>query len=211
MRLPFASILAICLGCLLLSSCAQRDTHHKLVISVPDQKMILYTDSHPVAEYYVSTSKYGTGDRSGSYDTPLGDLEVEKKIGDNVPSGGVMKSRRFTGEVLRPDAPGRDPIVTRILWLKGLDADNYNAFGRCIYIHGTPEEKDIGRPASFGCIRMRSEDIINLYNTIGVGAKVKIINEPFPPPASTRPARCSSKSAAAMRRIAYSLRPMGRS
>jgi lipoprotein-anchoring transpeptidase ErfK/SrfK len=182
MQPPYGSILAICLGCLLLSSCANRDIHHKLVISVPDQRMILYTDSQQVAEYYVSTSKYGIGDRPGSYATPLGNLEVEKKIGDYVPAGGVLKSRTFTGEVLAPNAPGRDPIVTRILWLKGLDTCNCNAFGRCIYIHGTPEERNIGRPASFGCIRMRSEDIINLYNAIGVGAKVEIINAPFTPP-----------------------------
>jgi len=64
-----------------------------------------------------------------------------------------------------------------------LESCNCNAFGRCIYIHGTPEERNIGKPASFGCIRMRSEDIIDLYNTIGVGAKVQIIDTPFPQPA----------------------------
>ena len=174
--------MAICLACLLLSACAHQDTHHKLVISIPDQKMILYKDSQPVAEYDVSTSKYGLGDTPGSRATPLGTLEVEQKIGDYVPPGGVLKSRRFTGEVLPPDAPGRDPIVSRILWLKGMEACNCNAFNRCIYIHGTPEERNIGRPASFGCIRMRSEDVINLYNTIGVGAKVEIINSPLAPP-----------------------------
>jgi lipoprotein-anchoring transpeptidase ErfK/SrfK len=176
-------ILAICLGGFLLASCAQHDIHHALIISVPDQKMVVYNDSQPVAEYAVSTSKYGVGDHPGSRETPLGLLVVEKKFGDNVPPGGVMKSRRFTGEILRPDAPGRDPIVTRVLWLKGLDAGNRNAFNRCIYIHGTPVERDIGKPASYGCIRMRSGDIINLYNSIGVGTKVEIINTPLPPPA----------------------------
>ena len=175
--------MAICLVGLLLTSCAQHDTHHKLVISVPDQKMILYKDAQPEAEYDVSTSKYGLGDHPGSRETPLGLLEVEKKFGDNVPLGGVLKSRRFTGEILPPNAPGRDPIVTRILWLKGLEDCNRHAFNRCIYIHGTPVERDIGRPASFGCIRMRSEDIINLYKSVGVGVKVEIINAPIAPPA----------------------------
>ena len=181
MRSPFSkSTFALCLSAWLLVSCAHKDTHHKIVISVPDQKMVLYNDSQPVAEYYVSTSKYGTGDRPGSYATPLGTLEVKRKIGDYTPIGGVMKSRHFTGEVLPPNAPGRDPIVTRILWLGGLESCNSRAYGRCIYIHGTPEERNIGRPASFGCIRMRSIDIVNLYNTIGVGARVQIIDPPFP-------------------------------
>ena len=184
-------ILAICLGCLSLSSCAQRDTHHKIVVSIPDQKMILYNDSQAIAEYDISTSKYGLGDRLGSCATPLGDLEVERKIGTSVPAGGVLKSRRFTGEVLQPDAPGRDPIVTRILWLRGLDSENRNAYGRCIYIHGTPEERNIGHPASYGCIRMRSMDVINLYDTVGIGAKVEIINAIWsaPGPAPARSAQ----------------------
>ena len=172
----------LCIAGLLLASCAQKDSHHILVISIPDQKMILYKDSQPLAEYPVSTSKYGVGDRPGSYATPLGTLEVENKIGGNTPEYGVMKSRRFTGEILQPDAPGRDPIVTRILWLRGLEFGNCNAYRRCIYIHGTPEERNIGRPASFGCIRMRSADIINLYNVIGVGTKVQIIDTSFEPP-----------------------------
>ena len=176
---PWRPILVFCIAGFLLSSCAQKDSHHSIVISVPDQKLIIYTDSHPLAEYPVSTSKYGVGDHPGSYATPLGNLEVEKKFGDNIPAGGVLKSRRFTGETLAPDAPGRDPIVTRILWLRGLEFSNSNAYGRCIYIHGTPEESNIGKPASFGCIRMRSQDIINLYNVVGVGTKVRIINTPF--------------------------------
>lgn len=174
-------LIAICLGGLFLSSCAHQDAHHTLVISVPEQKMIVYKDSHPVAEYPVSTSKYGLGDRPGSRATPLGNLEIAKKFGDNVPLGGVLRSRRFTGEILRPNVPGRDPIETRILWLKGLDAGNRHAFNRCIYIHGTNAERDIGKPASYGCIRMRSADVIDLYKAVGIGTKVQIINAPFPP------------------------------
>jgi lipoprotein-anchoring transpeptidase ErfK/SrfK len=77
------------------------------------------------------------------------------------------------------DAPGRDPIVTRIIWLRGREAQNANAYRRDIYIHGTPEERNIGRPASYGCIRMRSADIINLYSAVGTGAEVSIIQSPL--------------------------------
>jgi lipoprotein-anchoring transpeptidase ErfK/SrfK len=109
----------------------------------------------------------------------LGELEIAEKIGGSAPSGSVFKDRRRTGEILHPDAPGRDPIVTRILWLRGLEAQNANAHGRYIYIHGTPEERNIGRPASFGCIRMRSRDVIQLYDIVGPRAKVTIANTPL--------------------------------
>ena len=72
--------------------------------------------------------------------------------------------------------PGRDPIVTRILWLRGLEPQNQNAYCRDIYIHGTPEERNIGLPMSYGCVRMRSRDVIQLYNTVGLGAEVTIVN-----------------------------------
>ena len=119
------------------------------------------------------------GDNPGSRATPLGNLEVADKIGGGLPAGAVLKSRTPTGEVLAVDAPGRDPVVTRILWLRGLDAGNQSAYDRYIYIHGTPEERNIGKPASFGCVRMRSADIIALYDEIGTGARVTIANEPL--------------------------------
>ena len=83
-----------------------------------------------------------------------------------------FKDRKPTGEIVPVNAPGRDPIVTRILWLKGLERQNANAFERMIYIHGTPEEARLGTPASYGCIRMRSVDVIALFNTVGRGARV---------------------------------------
>src|SRR5258708_7157814 len=83
------------------------------------------------------------------------------------------------GELGLANSTGGDPIVTRILWLRGLEAQNANAFGRDIYIHGTPEEWKIGSPASYGCVRMRSSDIIQLYNIVGVGAAVTIVNAPL--------------------------------
>jgi hypothetical protein len=92
----------------------------------------------------------------------------------------VFKGRQATGEVLSPNAPGRDPIVSRILWLSGQEAGNENAYGRCIYIHGTPEERNIGRPSSFGCIRMRSMDVIDLYSRVGVGTQVTVTADSLP-------------------------------
>jgi L,D-transpeptidase catalytic domain len=92
----------------------------------------------------------------------------------------VFRNRRFTGEILKPNAPGRDPVITRIIWLRGLEASNAHAFSRCIYIHGTPEEKTIGRPASYGCIRMKSRDIAELYAQLPIGALVEIVNDRLP-------------------------------
>ena len=132
------------------------------------------------AVYPVSTSKFGMGDRWGSMATPLGWLQVAEKIGDHAPPGAVFHKRRFTGEILLPNAPGRDPIVTRIIWLRGLERSNANAFNRCIYIHGTPEEKIIGKPASFGCVRMCSKDVAEVYAQIQIGALVRIIPDSLP-------------------------------
>ena len=160
---------------LFLSSCATKDMDHKIVISAKDQKLALIDKGNLVATYPISTSKFGLGDTRGSYRTPLGKLEVATKIGDGAPVGTVFKDRRRTGEIIPVNAPGRDPIVTRIIWLRGLEPQNANAFGRDIYIHGTPEERNIGRPASYGCIRMRSVDVVSLYSIVGPGAEVMIV------------------------------------
>ncbi len=142
--------------------------------------MLVFEKGVEIARYDVSTSKFGVGDRPGSFATPLGEMEVREKIGGGEPSGMKFKGRRPTGEIVPPNAPGRDPIVTRILWLKGLEAQNRLAFERGIYIHGTAEEWSIGTPASYGCIRMRSRDVIQLYDKIGVGTRVEVINSHFP-------------------------------
>lgn len=164
---------------LFIASCAAPDTRHQIVISARDQKLALLDRGNVMAIYPVSTSKFGLGDSRGSRFTPLGKLQVAEKIGDNAPPGTVFKSRRRTGEVVLANSPGRDPIVTRILWLRGLEPQNANAFRRDIYIHGTPEEWKIGSPASYGCVRMRSSDIIQLYNIVGTGAAVTIVNAPL--------------------------------
>lgn len=150
-----------------------------ILVSVPDQKMAVMKGSEEVARYAVSTSRFGLGDRLGSYATPLGRLEIAKKIGEAMQQGTVFKTRQPTGEVLRPNAPGRDPIVTRILWLRGLEDRNANSFQRCIYIHGTPEEKALGRPVSWGCIRMRSSDVVKVFDAVHVGVRVEIVDKPL--------------------------------
>lgn len=148
-----------------------------LVVSVPDQKVYVIENGASVASYPVSTSRFGIGDHRGSYATPLGELEIARKIGEGAPLGAVFKGRRLTGEILSANARGRDPIVTRILWLRGLESSNRNAFERGIYIHGTPVERLVGRPASYGCIRMRSRDVVRLFEMVGVGSRILILNE----------------------------------
>src|SRR2546421_12559896 len=152
----------------------------RVIISVKDQKLMLMAEGARIATYPISTSKFGVGDAWGHMTTPLGFLQVAEKIGDHAPVGAVFRNRRFTGEILQPNAPGRDPVITRIIWLKGLQAENAHAFSRCIYIHGTPEERTIGRPASYGCIRMKSRDVAELYAQLPVGALVEIVNEKLP-------------------------------
>jgi lipoprotein-anchoring transpeptidase ErfK/SrfK len=167
------------IAALLLGSCGTgnfgKDTRNKMVVSVRDQKMLLVRDGTPVKTYKISTSKFGVGDNPGSNRTPVGHLKVAKKIGDQAPIGSVFKNRRRTGEVLKPNAPGRDPVVTRILWLTGAENRNRNTYRRTIYIHGTPEECRLGAPASYGCIRMSSRDVADLYKRVGYGADVFII------------------------------------
>ena len=183
---PVALILSV-LSASSAFAVAPLDTSNQVIISVRDQKLVLMRNGSKVATYPISTSMFGLGDAWGRMTTPLGYLAVEKKIGDNVPVGAVFHKRRLTGEVLQPNAPGRDPITTRIIWLRGLEAQNAHAFQRCIYIHGTPEEKKIGRPASYGCIRMKSKDVAELYDQLPLGAVVQIIPDRLPKMEKTKP------------------------
>ncbi|HKP02006.1 MAG TPA: L,D-transpeptidase [Chthoniobacterales bacterium] len=173
-KLVLSAFAALC-----LASCTTPDTRHRIVVSIPEQRLALLDNGALIATYPISTSKFAIGDAPGSRATPLGELEIAKKIGGSAPLGTVFKDRRPTGEILVPDAPGRDPIVTRILWLRGREAQNANAYGRYIYIHGTPEERNIGQRASYGCIRMRSRDVIQLYDIVGWGARVTILDAPL--------------------------------
>lgn len=176
------------LACLLFASAGVADLAAgtepaippRIIISVRDQKLMVVENGQRAAVYPVSTSKFGLGDRWGSMATPLGWLQVAEKIGDHAPVGAVFHKRRFTGEILTPNAPGRDPIVTRIIWLRGLERSNANAFNRCIYIHGTAEEKTIGKPSSYGCVRMCSKDVAEVYAQLQIGALVRIIPDSLP-------------------------------
>jgi L,D-transpeptidase catalytic domain len=172
------SLVAIAL--IALAPSLRADGPSRVIISVKEQKLMLMGNGARLATYPISTSKFGVGDDWGRMTTPLGFLQVAEKIGDHAPDGAVFRNRRFTGEILKPNAPGRDPVITRIIWLKGLQASNAHAFSRCIYIHGTPEERTTGRPASYGCIRMRSHDVAELYAQLPIGAVVEIVNDKLP-------------------------------
>ena len=149
-----------------------------LIVSVPEQKLYMFdAEGHKVASYRISTSKFGLGDSRSSYATPTGQLEVAVKIGFGAEPGTVFHHRRPTGEICAPNAPGRDPIVTRILCLRGLEQQNAHALSRGIFIHGTPDERHIGRPVSYGCIRMKSRDVVELFEQVRPGTHVEITTE----------------------------------
>lgn len=144
-----------------------------VAITLRDQKLTVFRGGKVVKDYEISSSKFGMGSDVGSHRTPLGIHAVTKKIGEGQPSGMVFKGCRPTGEVVGTDS-GRDPIVTRVIQLAGLEPFNSNSHKRRIYIHGTPEERFIGRPASYGCIRMRSKDVLELYPYVYRGMPVAI-------------------------------------
>ena len=172
--IPWVFALTILLGTLGGSAAVAAPLSADLIVSVPDQVLALVDRGKLIARYSFQTSKFGTGDSAASYRTPLGTLFVSAKVGDRLPPGAVIKNRIPTGEIVSVDAPRRDPIVSRVIWLRGMEMQNEKARDRCIYIHGTPEERRIGKPASFGCIRMRSRDIIDLYDRVHIGTHVQI-------------------------------------
>ena len=179
-RLAIAVAAVLC-----CSSCA--DTRHRMVVSVAEQRMALFDQDRLIAVYPVSTSKFGLGDQPRTNFTPLGKLKVADKFGAGLPIGMKLKSRKPTGEIVPINSPGRDPIVTRILWLKGTEPQNANAYRRYIYIHGTAEESKLGTPASYGCVRMASRDIIQVFDIVGKGARVDIVPGPLPLPSQLPP------------------------
>jgi lipoprotein-anchoring transpeptidase ErfK/SrfK len=182
MKIESLWILLLLFWCLIgLFSCQARAREPEcqfkppeIVISVKDQQLAMIREGRVSRVFPVSTSRYGIGDRPGSYATPLGRLVIRKKIGNGCRLGTVFKTRIPTGEVLPPNAPGRDPIVTRILWLDGQEPQNRHSYARCIYIHGTPQENLLGRPVSYGCIRMRSKDVAALADSLPRGTSVTI-------------------------------------
>ena len=134
-------------------------------ISVRNQLLTLRNDETPVRTYPVSTSRFGLGTGKGSLKTPIGRFRVAEKIGGEMPAGTIFQSRvpLKPGDPLPPTG---DLVMSRILWLDGLDEDNANTRERFIYIHGTKHEAKIGSPASCGCIRMRNADIVELFDLV---------------------------------------------
>jgi L,D-transpeptidase catalytic domain len=182
MTISFRALTGVVLAALLCGAVVQvraAGGPPEIVVSVADQELALIARGKVLKRFPISTSKFGTGDAIGSYRTPLGETFVSAKIGDGLPAGAVLKNRNATGEIVKANAPGRDAIVSRVIWLRGTDGTTANTRERCIYIHGTAEEQRIGRRASFGCIRMRSKDVIALYSLVHIGTHVRISEKPL--------------------------------
>ncbi|GAB4122703.1 MAG: L,D-transpeptidase [Sideroxydans sp.] len=157
----------------------------KIVIHIPGQTLTLSDEEGKVLHRYpVSTGANGVGEEGGSFCTPRGRHVIRAKIGAGLPVNTVFIKRRPTGEIFTPELgarhPGRDWILTRILWLCGTE-QGYNRGGNCdtmrryIYIHGTPDATELGRPGSRGCIRMRNADLLELFELVPTGTQVEIV------------------------------------
>jgi lipoprotein-anchoring transpeptidase ErfK/SrfK len=144
-----------------------------LVVDVPGQSMTLFRGPRIERVFPVSTSRFGLGFEEGSFKTPVGRFVISEKIGEGAPLGSVFRARVPTGEIARGGGDG-DLVLTRIFWLSGLDEVNANTHDRYIYIHGTNQEDSIGTPASHGCVRMRNQDIVDLFDLVEVGTGVVI-------------------------------------
>ena len=148
-------------------------TSRNIHISIRDQKLTLKDGDTPIRSYPVSTSRFGIGTEMASMKTPTGRFCVAEKIGGDAPSGTVFRSR-VALEPVDPLPPAEDLVMSRILWLDGLDEQNANTRDRYIYIHGTKHEDKIGTPASCGCVRMRNADVIELFDLVDKGMPVVI-------------------------------------
>ena len=156
----------------------------RIRIELSAQRLELLEGARVLAAFAVSTAARGAGEREGSFQTPRGLHEIRAKIGAGEPEGAVFAGRRPTGEVCTPERaraePGRDWVLSRILWLRGLERGR-NRLGRVdsmrryIYIHGTPDEASLGTPASHGCIRMSNPDVIALFDRVEPGTRVEIV------------------------------------
>jgi lipoprotein-anchoring transpeptidase ErfK/SrfK len=152
-------------------------------ISIPDQTLELNVDGKSLRRYRVSTSKNGAGEKYGSFCTPRGRHIVRAKVGAGVPVNTVFVKRRPTGEIYDAELgsrfPGRDWMLTRLLWLSGCEP-GFNRLGevdtmrRYIYIHGSPDSAVMGKPGSIGCIRMHNHDLLELFDLVGPGTPVEI-------------------------------------
>ncbi len=156
----------------------------RIDVNITSQQLDLIDDSGElIKRYQVSTAKKGAGEINGSYCTPRGRHVIRARIGAGQPANTVVVERRPTGETYTPELaarfPGRDWILTRILWLSGCEPGfnrlgNVDTMRRYIYIHGSPDSVGMGTPGSIGCIRMRNQDIIDLFDCVNIGTEVKI-------------------------------------
>lgn len=156
----------------------------KIAIHIPTQSLELLDDAGQVLRRYaVSTAANGVGEENGSYCTPRDQHVIRAKIGAGQPLNTVFVKRRPTGEIYTPELgaqhPGRDWMLTRLLWLSGCEV-GFNRLGSCdtmrryIYIHGTPDSTVLGQPGSKGCVRMHNADLLELFDFVQVGTKVHI-------------------------------------
>lgn len=147
-----------------------------IVINITNQTL-----KHQGETYLISSAKNGLGEVKDSFCTPRGKFKIAEKIGDGLAPDSVLVGRKPTGEVyspsLREQHPDRDWILTRILWLDGIESHNQNTKARYIYIHGTPNEIPMGEPSSKGCIQMHNHDMIKLFNLVQIGEDVAIIKK----------------------------------
>ncbi len=157
----------------------------RIEISIARQCLTVFDDGgRALRRYDVSTAKNGAGEQEGSYCTPRGQHVVRAKIGRGQPVNTVFVRRRPTGEIYTPALgerfPDRDWILTRILWLSGCEP-GFNRLGvvdtmrRFIYVHGSPDSVNIGEPGSIGCIRMRNDDLLELFDLVAPGTPVEIL------------------------------------
>ncbi|MBT6698989.1 MAG: L,D-transpeptidase [Flavobacteriales bacterium] len=160
------------------------DYSELLFVSIENQKMYHIKEGAIVKKYIISSSEYGTGSEAGSNKTPLGLHKVKEKYGDETPINGRMIGRVFYGQIatLYNDTTKSktDDVTSRIFWLEGLEngknkGEGIDSYKRYIYIHGTSEEGRLGTPASHGCIRMKNNEVIDLYKTIAIGTLVLIL------------------------------------
>jgi L,D-transpeptidase YbiS len=145
----------------------------KIQISVRDQRLTLKNGRKAIVVYPISTSRFGLGSKEGSFKTPTGKFRIVEKIGEGMRTGTVFKSRKPvkpTKKMLRED----DLVMTRILWLDGLEPRNANTHDRYVYIHGTNHEEEIGTAASHGCVRMKNDDVVELFERVTEGTPVEI-------------------------------------
>ncbi len=181
-RLFAIACLALLAGCSSLSSLQQPVD---IVVSLQDQALYVRRGADLIKTYAVSTSRYGAGETLDSGKTPRGLHYIAEKIGEGVRIGTVFIDRKPLPEEVK--VIGTPPVTTRILWLTGSEWHNRNTKSRYIYLHGSPEESLLGTPASAGCVRLRSTDVVELFDLVNEGTPVLIVEDPYlqflgPPP-----------------------------